>query len=241
MSADNHGSAGPVRGSRSAAFALVSILAALTIAAPAQAQTAPVVENGSFETDTVDAAPGSDLKGGNGNGMISNWSISGPSMWLVKNKSEGGVWDAQDGRNSVSLMGNETGSTTFPSIQQTVTGFVKGWTYSLNFWMSGSPSPSTVYGNIKTLAAYFSRPLNGVGTTSSQIFSFNIDKQLPDRPVAGITWDNMGWEQKSMIFTYDGDPGPSSIGFYSLANSDGYGGTGYTQGDNGPVIDNVSL
>ncbi len=220
---------------------VLAIVASLSMTASAHAETAPVVKNGGFDVDAVTSGFGSDIKGGNGNGMISDWSISGPSMWLVKNKADGGVWQSQNGMNSVSLMGDQTGTFNFPSIQQTVTGFVKGWTYSLNFWMSGSPSPSNVYGNVKTLAAYFSRPLNGIGTTSTQLFGFNIDKQLPGRPVPGITWENMGWEQKSMIFTYDGDPGPSSIGFYALANSDGYNNTGYTQGDNGPAIDNVSL
>ena len=205
----------------------------LTIAAPAQAQTAPVVQNGSFEADFV--ANGQNSIRGKAFPGITGWSIVDPMNSTVE---LGGFWKAQDGRNALYLA--NAGNNSLPAYIRTyVNGFVRGWTYSLNFWMSADPASD--YGNLKTLTATLGwTGLNGVGTGATRQFVFDVNKQVPAKATPGIDTNNMGWEQKSLTFTYDSNYSNVDLSFTNNENYQSGGGVTRLNYQ-GPLIDNVSF
>ncbi len=207
--------------------AVLAFLASLSTAAPALAQTAPTVVNGDFEANSI--ASYTQFKDsqsavlGDGRNQTTGWTVTGQYMFL-----SGSMWAAQNGSNSIGLQALNPGAATFASIKQSITGLMTGWTYSLDFWLSGSPAQADLYGSVKRATAFFTQTVGAGTETISNIYEYNITTQAN-------TNANMKYVKRGLQFTYSGTSGSGEIGFSSLANLGG------SSGDAGPVIDNVSI
>ena len=161
---------------------------------------ASLIINGGFETGTN---PPTDDYTTLYADRASNDDILG---WVVTQRSVDWVntyWSPQEGHKSIDLSGDTIGaiSTTFATIP--------GEVYTVTFYMSGNFVGGNTYKRVKVSA-----------DKESKIFSF-------DRP-SDWSLTNMGWTQKTFIFT--ADDSSALLTFDSLDNN-----------AFGPALDNITV
>ena len=166
--------------SRSLAALAVSVVAVVGAAAPAHA-VANLVQNGSFELDTVPAATFTAGHGRatlvSGNTQLTNWSITG-AVNLVQNYNAAlsNSWQSQAGNLSLQL-------TAAGGISQTINTTI-GLKYFVNFQMAGAPTIG-----LRTDLRGLTVTENGL---NSQLYVFNAH---------GDTAPHMGWIPELYVFT----------------------------------------
>ncbi|TRU91680.1 MAG: choice-of-anchor C family protein [Microcystis novacekii Mn_MB_F_20050700_S1] len=139
------------------------------IVTPVQATN--LIQNGSFETATVN--PGPFLQLNAGSTVITGWTVSQGSIDYI-----GTYWQASDGGRSLDMQGIGSGK-----IEQTFNTTI-GATYRVTFDLAGNTFGGSAINAIKQM-----RVSAGV---SSADFSFDITGKSPS---------NMGWVSKSWDFT----------------------------------------
>jgi choice-of-anchor C domain-containing protein len=144
----------------------------------AQAASAATIQNGSFETGSIN--PGSFTFLGTGSTAIDGWTVGGA----------GGVdyigtyWQAANGSRSVDLSGGGIGS-----LSTTVTDLIIGQQYTITYSLSGNPAGSPTVKHLQV-------SVDGAGgTIGGALAIFNTG--------SGNTLSNMGWITQTVIFTAD--------------------------------------
>jgi choice-of-anchor C domain-containing protein len=138
----------------------------------AQGASAVTIQNGSFESGSIN--PGSFTFLSSGSTVIDGWTVGGA----------GGVdyigtyWNASNGSRSVDLSGGGIGS-----LSQLLTGMVIGQQYTITYDLAGNPAgaPTT-----KHLAV-------SVGSMGGGLATFNTG-------ILPSTLNNMGWITQSVTF-----------------------------------------
>jgi choice-of-anchor C domain-containing protein len=169
-----------------------------------------LITNGSFELANVNwTGTGVGPVGGPeghyielfaGSTAINGWTVTGYSI------DYGMYWFASDGDMSMDLVGHQPGG----GIQQTF-ATVPGQQYSVIFDLAGNP-----------LAPNESR-LRVMGVSAagqSTTFDFDCD---------GYSWDNIGWTEKSWLFTANSSQ--TTLQFYNI----------FGVWDGGAALDNVRV
>ena len=134
-------------------------------------QAANLIQNGSFETATVNPNPGTSyITLGVGSTVITGWTVSQATIDYI-----GTYWQASEGSRNLDLSGLNAGG-----IQQTFNTTV-GDTYRVTFDLAGNPNASPIIKDRRVSA----------GGRSAD-FSFNT---------TGKSNSNMGWLSKSWDFT----------------------------------------
>lgn len=180
-------------------------LAATTLAAAVTpAAKAATIINGGFEqaSPRVSLPPSNTFTTlGIGSTAILGWTVVANTIdWIGT-----GYWQASQGTRSLDM----TGTPGAGKIQQEVGGLLPGNSYRVDFDMAG---------NIAGLPTIKTLRMSIAG--QSQDFVFDG---------AGKSYANMGWEQKSLVFTYDA--GESNLLVFQSLDS------GFT----GPALDNVRI
>lgn len=160
------------------AIATTGSAQAITVASPTPGDggppvAAPIIINPSFEYGAINAR---DFETKGAGGDLPGWVIGGSIDHISS------YWSAQDGDNSVDLIGGGAGS-----ISQTLTGLTAGTTYLLSFWVSGNPENSQMP-NPKTAVL----TLGSIGSTVSYTLT------------AANTRSTMHWEKRSYSFVATG-------------------------------------
>ena len=134
-------------------------------------QAANLIQNGSFETATVNPNPGTSyITLGVGSTVITGWTVSQATIDYI-----GTYWQASEGSRNLDLSGLNAGG-----IQQTFNTTV-GDTYRVTFDLAGNTDGSPTIKEMRVSAG-----------GSSADFSFNT---------TGKSNSNMGWLSKSWDFT----------------------------------------
>ncbi|NCR76212.1 MAG: choice-of-anchor C family protein [Microcystis aeruginosa K13-06] len=137
-------------------------------------QAANLIQNGSFETATVNPNPGTSyITLGVGSTVITGWTVSQATIDYI-----GTYWQASEGSRNLDLSGLNAGG-----IQQTFNTTV-GETYRVTFDLAGNTDYSPTIKEMRVSAG-----------GNSADFSFDI---------TGKSRSNMGWVSKSWGFTATG-------------------------------------
>jgi choice-of-anchor C domain-containing protein len=137
-------------------------------------QAANLIQNGSFETATVNPNPGTSyITLGVGSTVITGWTVSQATIDYI-----GTYWQASEGSRNLDLSGLNAGG-----IQQTFNTTV-GETYRVTFDLAGNTDGSPTIKEMRVSAG-----------GNSADFSFDI---------TGKSLSNMGWVSKSWDFTATG-------------------------------------
>ena len=137
-------------------------------------QAANLIQNGSFETATVNPNPGTSyITLGVGSTVITGWTVSQATIDYI-----GTYWQASEGSRNLDLSGLNAGG-----IQQTFNTTV-GETYRVTFDLAGNTDGSPTIKEMRVSAG-----------GNSADFSFDI---------TGKSRSNMGWVSKSWGFTATG-------------------------------------
>ncbi len=137
-------------------------------------QAANLIQNGSFETATVNPNPGTSyITLGVGSTVITGWTVSQATIDYI-----GTYWQASEGSRNLDLSGLNAGG-----IQQTFNTTV-GETYRVTFDLAGNTDYSPTIKEMRVSAG-----------GNSADFSFDI---------TGKSRSNMGWVSRSWGFTATG-------------------------------------
>lgn len=108
---------------------IAAFLIAAAMMAPAAANAAVTVVNGSFEQGTD---PGTFITLAPGSTAITGWTVGGNRGTGID--YIGSYWEASDGDRSIDLSGNGPGT-----LSQVLTGLTVGQSYQVNFDLAGNP------------------------------------------------------------------------------------------------------
>jgi choice-of-anchor C domain-containing protein len=155
------------------------IAGAAMLAMGAQSASAVTINNGSFETSTTIANPGSYVALTAGSTAIDGWTVGGA----------GGVdyigtyWTASNGGRSLDLSGTGIGS-----ISTTIAGLSIGQEYTISYDLAGNPAgaPTTKHLQVS---------VDSVGGTIGGALAVFNTGAIPS------TTSNMGWITQTVIFT----------------------------------------
>lgn len=131
-------------------------------------QAANLIQNGSFETATVNPNPGDFIRLDAGSTAITGWTVSQGSIDYI-----GTLWQASNGSRSLDLSGENAGG-----IQQTFNTTV-GKTYRVTFDLAGNPNTSPTIKQMRISAA-----------GSSDNFSFDIT----GKSTTNMGWLSKSWD-----------------------------------------------
>jgi len=134
------------------------------IVTPVQATN--LIQNGSFETATVN--PGPFLQLNAGSTVITGWTVSQGSIDYI-----GTYWQASDGGRSLDIHGSWIGK-----IEQTFNTTI-GATYRVTFDLAGNPNASPIIKDMRVSAG-----------GSSADFSFDITGKSP----SNVGWVSKSWD-----------------------------------------------
>jgi hypothetical protein len=135
------------------------------------ASAANLINNGSFETQTVPAGGFSNF--GTGSTGITGWTVVGPEASIVSGTyvSAGLSFPAEDGAQWLDLTGDL--SNRVEGVEQTI-ATVPGTTYDLSYFVGNQVGAPTVYGTTSTVAVLVNGNViqtatnsNGSGTTQN--------------------------------------------------------------------------
>jgi choice-of-anchor C domain-containing protein len=165
--------------------------------------------NGDLKSTSL-GTPGTFVTLASGNTQINGWTVGDGVLDAGSGSVDfiGALWQAPPGETtSVDLDGNNPGS-----ISQTVTGLTVGWTYTLNFYLSGNPDgpPAT-------------KVLMLLGGAIPNTFTYTL---------SGNTYANMMYQLENATFT------ASTTSELIKFSSDDPAGT---QAAWGPVVGGVHL
>jgi choice-of-anchor C domain-containing protein len=153
------------------------LLAMTAMVALATSARADFITNGSSETSTGPAIPGTGIQTlPGGNTTLTGWTVTGGSVDYIDYNGDI-YWEAAEGRRSIDLNGNNPGG-----ILQTVTGLTIGAVYELTFALAGNPDAG---GGIKNL---------DVSVTGGLTTGYSFDS-------TGQSHSDMGWVTETYFFT----------------------------------------
>jgi choice-of-anchor C domain-containing protein len=131
-------------------------------------QAANLIQNGSFETATVNPNPGDFIRLDAGSTAITGWTVSQGTIDYI-----GTYWQASEGSRNLDLSGANAGG-----IQQTFNTTV-GKTYRVTFDLAGNPNTSPTIKQMRISAA-----------GSSDNFSFDIT----GKSTTNMGWLSKSWD-----------------------------------------------
>jgi choice-of-anchor C domain-containing protein len=166
------------------------VAVAATFALASTAANAAAFQNGSFETNTLNAtqlnqalvSPGFTTLGA-GDTSITGWTVGGNTIDYI-----GTYWTPADGTYSLDMSGDSPGS-----ISQTF-DTVSGQTYNVGFDLAGNPAGPPI---VKTMDV----DVGGAPTP----FTFDT---------TGATLSNMGW--RNLVYTFTASGASTTLTFTSL-------------------------
>ena len=135
---------------------------------PRYLQAANLIQNGSFETATVNPNPGDFIRLDAGSTAITGWTVSQGTIDYI-----GTYWQASEGSRNLDLSGANAGG-----IQQTFNTTVGG-TYRVTFDLAGNPTGNPTIKEMRVSAG-----------GNSADFSFDITGKSP----SNMGWVSKSWD-----------------------------------------------